>query len=139
MLLRLLPKYKKPRCRVSIFLLLLKKNPFLHLLLLLLHLLSRVYSLHEVETTNKNYWRIFKMSLPRSVICLQVHFLMRLEDMNQNFLHKDREAIQMPDMLVCGKRLQHYSTNVTDAISSVMSGFITELLILAAFCFHCWN
>ena len=40
------------------------------------------------------------MSLPRSVICLKVHFLMRLEDMNQNFLHKDREAIQTPDMLV---------------------------------------
>ena len=75
------------------------------------------------------------MSLPRSVICLKVHFLMQLEDMNQNFLHKDREAIQTPDMLVW--KLQHYSMNVIYAISLVI--FITELLILAAFCFHCWN
>ena len=76
---------------VSIFLL-LKIPPFLHLLLLL----SRVYSLHKVETTNKNYWRFFKMPLLMSVIFLKVCFLKGLEDMSQNFLCKDQEAIQTP-------------------------------------------
>ena len=74
---------------VSIFFMLLKIPPFLHLLL------SRIYSPHKVETRNKNGWRFFKMPLPRSVIFLKIHFLKGLEDMSQNFLHKDREAIRM--------------------------------------------
>ena len=61
-----------------------KIPPFLYLLL------SHIYSLHEVETTNKNYWYSFKMPLPRSMI---FRFLKGLEDKSQNFLHKDREAI----------------------------------------------
>ena len=36
------------------------------------------------------------MPLPRSVIFLNIRFLMGLQDMNLNFLHKDREAIQAP-------------------------------------------
>ena len=90
----LLPKYKKPSYMVSIFFMLLKIPPFLHLL-------SRVYSLHKVEIRNKNCWRFFKMPLPRSVIFLKICFLKGLEDMSLNFLHKDREAIRMP--MVCAK------------------------------------
>ena len=65
---RLLLKYKKPSYVVSIFFMLLKILPFLHLLL------SRVYNLHKVETTNKNYWCFFKMPLPTHVIFLKVLF-----------------------------------------------------------------
>ena len=36
------------------------------------------------------------MPLPRSVIFLKIRFLKGLQDMSQNFLHKDREAIQTP-------------------------------------------
>ena len=50
--------------------------------------------------------------------------------MNQNFLHKDREAIQMPAVHV-RKRLQHYVTNLIDAILSAISDFITEQHISA--------
>ena len=50
--------------------------------------------------------------------------------MRQNFLHKDREAIQTPVVHV-QKRLQHYLTNLIDAILSVLSGFITEQRISA--------
>ena len=96
-LLRLLSKYKKPSYMVSIFFMLLKIPPFLHLFLLL----SRVYSLHKVKIINKNCWRFFKMLLPRSVIFLKIRFPKGLQDMSLNFLHKDREAIQMP--LVCAK------------------------------------
>ena len=57
--------------------------------------------------------------------------------MSQNFLHKDREAIQIP-MVHVRKQLQHYMTSVIDAILSVMSGFITEQRISAiALYFHC--
>ena len=56
------------------FFTLLKIPPILHLLLLV----SRVYSQREVENMNKNYWLIVKMSLPRSVICLNVRFLMQI-------------------------------------------------------------
>ena len=54
--------------------------------------------------------------------------------MNLNFLHKDQEAMQMSEMLVrlC---LKHCSTNGNHAIPSVMSGFITELLTLAVYCY----
>ena len=95
--LKLLPKYKKPSYMVSILFMLLKIPPFLHLLFLL----SCIYSLHKVETTNKNYWRFFKIPLHMSVIILKVHFLKGLEDRSQSFLHKDREAIQTP--VVCAK------------------------------------
>ena len=50
--------------------------------------------------------------------------------MNQTILHKDREAIRTPDMLV-GK---HYLTNDNHSIPSAMSDFITELLTLAVYC-----
>ena len=50
--------------------------------------------------------------------------------MSQNFLHKDQEAIQTPVVHV-RKRLQHYLTNLIDAILSVISGFITEQRISA--------
>ena len=51
--------------------------------------------------------------------------------MNQNFLHKDREAIRMPVVHV-RKQLQHYVTNLIDAvISGFISGFITEQRISA--------
>ena len=50
--------------------------------------------------------------------------------MNQNFLHKDREAIQTPVVHV-RKRLQHYVTNFIDAIPSAISDFITEQRISA--------
>ena len=36
------------------------------------------------------------MPLPRSVIFLKIRFLKGLQDMSLNFLHKDREDIQMP-------------------------------------------
>ena len=52
--------------------------------------------------------------------------------MNQNFLHKDREAIQMPICLY-RKWLKHYLTNDNHAIPSAMSGFITEILTLAVY------
>ena len=46
--------------------------------------------------------------------------------MSQNFLHKDREAIQTPVEHV-RKRPQHYiMTNLIDAILSVITDFITE-------------
>ena len=45
--------------------------------------------------------------------------------MSQNFLHKDREAIQIPVVHV-RKRLQHYVTNLIDAILPVINDFITE-------------
>ena len=45
--------------------------------------------------------------------------------MSQNFLHKDREAIQTP-MVHVRKRPEHYVTNLIDAIQSVISDFITE-------------
>ena len=60
---------------------LLKIPPFLHLLL------SCVYSLHKVEIKNKN---------APTQVCEKIRFLKGLEDMSLNFLHKDREAIQMP-------------------------------------------
>ena len=51
--------------------------------------------------------------------------------MSQNFLHKDREAIQTP-MVHVQKRLQHYIlTNLIDAILSAISDFITEQRISA--------
>ena len=78
---------------------LLKISPFLHLLL------SRIYSLHKIEITNKNYWRFFKMPLLTSVI----FFPKGLEDMSLNFLHKDQEAIRTP-MVHVRKQLQHYVT-----------------------------
>ena len=111
---------------VSIFFMLLKIPRFLHLLLLLL----RIYSPHKVEIRNKTCWRIFKMPLLRSVILLKVHFLKGLEDMSQNFLHKDREHIRTPVVHV-QKRPQHYMTNLIDAILSVISDFITEQRISA--------
>ena len=80
-LVRPLPKYKS----LSIFFMLLKLPPFLHLLL------SRFYSLHKVETMNKNYWRFFP--LLTSVIFLKVLFSKGLEDISQNFIHKNQEAI----------------------------------------------
>ena len=90
----------------SVFFMLLKiPRPFLHLFLL-----SRVYSLHKVETTNKNYWRL---NAPTHVCDI----LKGLEDMSQNSLHKDREAIRTPAVHV-RKRLQHYVTNLIDAILS---------------------
>ena len=92
-LLRLLPKYKKPSYMVSIFFMLLKIPPFLYLL-------SRIYSPHKVEIRDKNGWRFFKMPLPRSVIFFKIHFLKGLQDMSLNFLHKDREAIQTPVLRV---------------------------------------
>ena len=54
--------------------------------------------------------------------------------MSQNFLHKDREAIQTPVVHV-RKRLQHYVTNLIDAILSVISEFITEQRISTLY-FH---
>ena len=54
-----------------------------------------VYSLYKVENKSRNYWPIFKMSLPKYVLCLKVHFLWQLKDMNKNILSKDREAVQM--------------------------------------------
>ena len=53
--------------------------------------------------------------------------------MSQNFLHKDREAIQMPVVHV-RKRPKHYVTNLIDTmvtILSVTSDFITEQRISA--------
>ena len=50
--------------------------------------------------------------------------------MSQNFLHKDREAIQTPVVHV-PKQPQHYATNLIDAILSVISDFITEQRISA--------
>ena len=50
--------------------------------------------------------------------------------MSQNFLHKDREAIQTPVVHV-PKRPQHYVTNLIDVILSVISDFITEQHISA--------
>ena len=50
--------------------------------------------------------------------------------MNQNFLHKDREAIRKPVVHV-PKLPQHYVTNLIDAILSVISDFITEQRISA--------
>ena len=44
--------------------------------------------------------------------------------MSQNFVHKDQEAIRMPEVHVL-KRPQHYVTNLIDAILSVISDFIT--------------
>ena len=86
------------------FFTLLKIPPILHLLV------SRVYSQREVENKNKNYRLIVKMSLPRSVICLNVHFLMgvplgpdflmRIQDMAQGSFFPDaieREAMQARD------------------------------------------
>ena len=59
------------------------------------------------------------MSLLTSVIFKKVYFLKGLEDMSQNFLHKDREAIRTPVVHV-RKRLQHYVTTLIDAILSVL-------------------
>ena len=70
----LLPKYRKPNHKLSMFFTLLKIPPILHLLLVAI--VSCVYSQREVENKNKNYRLIVKMPLPRSVICLNVHFLM---------------------------------------------------------------
>ena len=50
--------------------------------------------------------------------------------MSQNFLHKDREAIQTP-VVHMRKRPQHYVTNLINAILSVISDFITEQRISA--------
>ena len=49
------------------------------------------------------------MPLPKYVIFLKVRFLKELEDMSQNFLHKDREAIRTPVVHV-QKQVQHYVT-----------------------------
>ena len=90
--LRLLPKYRKPNHKVSMFFTLLKISSILHLFLIVSH----VYSQREVENKNKNYRLFFKMSLPRFVICLKVHFLMRIQDMPQNSFFPDaikREAM----------------------------------------------
>ena len=78
---------------ISIFFMLFKIPPFLHLL----PFLSRVYSLHKVKIKNKDCWRFFKMPLTRSVIFLKIRFL---EDMSLNFFHKDREAIRTPAVRV---------------------------------------
>ena len=53
--------------------------------------------------------------------------------MSLNLLHKDQEAIRTP-MVHVQKRLQHYVTNLIDAILSVISGFITEQHISAIDC-----
>ena len=82
------------------FFTLLKIPPILHLLLSSSSSCSRVYSQHEVENKNKNYWLIVKMPLPRSVICLNVYFLMRIQDMAQSSFFPDaieREAMQAWD------------------------------------------
>ena len=49
--------------------------------------------------------------------------------MNQNFLHKDLEAIRTPVVHV-RKRLQHYVTSLIDAILSVRSGFMSNVFQL---------
>ena len=94
--LRLLLKYRKPiTIKLSMFFTLLKIPPILHLLLV-----SCIYSQREVENKNKNYRLIFKMSLPRSVICFKVHFLMRIQNMAQNSFFPDaieHEAMQVWD------------------------------------------
>ena len=54
--------------------------------------------------------------------------------MNLNFLHKDREAIQTPEMLH-GIYLKHCVTNVNHAIPSAMNDFITELITSAVYCY----
>ena len=69
-----------------------------------------VYSLHEVKSKNKNYRRIFKTSLPRSVLCLKVCFLKRLKDMNKNTFSKDQEAIEMYKRL-CAKTIDFKIVN----------------------------
>ena len=53
--------------------------------------------------------------------------------MSLNFLHKDQEVIRTP-MVHVQKRLQHYVTNLIDAILSVISGFITDQRISAIDC-----
>ena len=88
--LRLFPKYRKPNHKVSMFFTLLKIPPILHLLLLV----SRVYSQREVENKNKNYWHIVKVPLPRSVICLNVHFLMRIQYMAQDSSSRTRSSVK---------------------------------------------
>ena len=50
--------------------------------------------------------------------------------MSQNFLHKDREAIQTPVVHVQNQP-HHYVTNLIDAILSVISDFITKQHISA--------
>ena len=50
--------------------------------------------------------------------------------MNLNFLHKDQEAIQTPEMLH-GIYLKHCVTNVNHAILY----FITELITSAVYCY----
>ena len=54
--------------------------------------------------------------------------------MNLNSLHKDREAIQTPRYM-CGIYLKHCVTNVNHAIPSAMSGFMTELITSAVYCY----
>ena len=91
------------------FLTLLKIPPILHLPLLLL--VSHVYSQREVENKNKNHRLIFKMSLPRSVICLEVHFLMHIQDVSQNSFLQDaieHEAIQVQDNALPEKSFSEY-------------------------------
>ena len=55
--------------------------------------------------------------------------------MNLNSLHKDREAIQTPEMHVRNIYLKHCVTNVNHAIPSAISGFITELITSAVYCY----
>ena len=54
--------------------------------------------------------------------------------MNLNFLHKDREAIQTPEMLH-RIYLKHRVMNVNHAIPSAMNDFITELITSAVYCY----
>ena len=110
---------------VTIFFMLLKIPPFLHLLL------SRVYNLHKVEIKNKNCWRFFEMPLPRSVIFFLNLFSKGIERCDSSM---KIEKLYKHPWYMCKKRLQHYMISFIAAILSAMSGYITEQCISAIDC-----
>ena len=62
------------------------------------------------------------MSLPRSVICLKVHFLMQIQDMAQNSFFLDAiecEAIQVQDNAQL-PRLGYRTKNYSDLLNNVL-------------------
>ena len=54
--------------------------------------------------------------------------------MNPNSSHKDREAIQTPELLV-QNATKHCFTNITQSIPCAKIDFITVLLTLAVYCY----
>ena len=132
LLLRLLPKYKKPSYMVSIFFMLLKIPPFLYLLLL-----SHIYSPYKVEIRNNKltYYHLktrrCKPLLSTVIQCI----IIVLNDVTnksreQRFITKERIATHA-NLILLFKPALYSSTLVIKLFESSIKVFYAEILTVA--------